>query len=86
MLFHPSGDGINDEFGPKGVGINPDNYSMRIFNRWDNVVFETNDLKRGWDGRMGNDRIINGIYEYRISLDNILGEKHPYIGSVFIIR
>lgn len=84
--FTPNGDGINDYFGPHGIGISSGNYTMRIFNRWDNIIFETDDLKKGWNGRIGRAISIKGSYEYSISLDDIFGGKHRYVGSVLIIH
>jgi len=51
-VFTPNGDGINDEFKiiwhfpPLDFGI----FTIRIFNRWGNLVFESNDPHFEWDG------------------------------------
>ncbi|MCH7624110.1 MAG: gliding motility-associated C-terminal domain-containing protein, partial [Nitrospinae bacterium] len=43
---------MNEYFRPVGVGIDPDNFEMKIFDRWGDLIFSTNDYKEGWDGRV----------------------------------
>lgn len=66
--FTPNGDGINDVFAPVGIGIDLNNYSMQIFNRWGELVFETESLATPWDGRMrgSSDVVPNGSYIWKI--------------------
>jgi|GEM_PF-483810 len=47
--FTPNGDGINDIIYPDGWGLRKLNY-FKVFNRWGQLVFESNDLNVGWDG------------------------------------
>lgn len=47
--FTPNGDGVNDLINVDGWGIKKLNY-FRVFNRWGELIFETSDLKLGWDG------------------------------------
>jgi gliding motility-associated-like protein len=49
--FTPNGDGRNDYFKPITMGNHHVNY-FRIVNRYGQVVFESNDEKRGWDGKL----------------------------------
>jgi gliding motility-associated-like protein len=46
--FSPNGDGSNDILYVRGAAIETVNF--RVFNRWGQLVFETTDIKRGWDG------------------------------------
>lgn len=46
--FTPDGDGINDIF--YAFGVNLKDYKMQIFNRWGELIFESDALKKGWDG------------------------------------
>src|SRR5690606_14999924 len=52
--FTPNGDGQNDYFFPRQLLTeNISRFNMEVFNRWGQVVFETNRLDgRGWDGRL----------------------------------
>ena len=47
--FTPNGDGLNDEFGPLTVGISEFDY-FRIYNRYGELVFETSNSARKWNG------------------------------------
>lgn len=52
--FTPNKDGKNDILKPIAVGITQLNF-FRIYNRWGQLVFETKELEKGWDGT------INGV-------------------------
>ncbi len=47
--FTPNNDGKNDYLRPFMIGIKELNF-FRIFNRWGQLIFETRDAKKGWDG------------------------------------
>ena len=47
--FTPNGDGLNDIFRPTAVGIASMEY-FRVFNRYGELVYETSDITKGWDG------------------------------------
>ncbi len=47
--FSPNGDGLNDCFRVNGFEYQ-EKVVMQIFNRWGNLIFETQDLDKGWDG------------------------------------
>ncbi|GAA3932002.1 hypothetical protein GCM10022209_27660 [Chitinophaga oryziterrae] len=48
--FSPNGDGVNDVFRVKGKGVAY--YSMKIYNRWGELVYQTRDMSKGWDGAL----------------------------------
>jgi gliding motility-associated-like protein len=62
--FSPNGDQRNDLFLVKGVGIQT--FSMRIFNRWGKLVYESTDPNEGWDGRYLGQDVPEGVYVYMI--------------------
>jgi gliding motility-associated-like protein len=47
--FTPNGDGVNDFINVDGWGIKKLKY-FKVFNRWGELIYETSDLKPGWDG------------------------------------
>ena len=49
-VFSPNGDGINDVVKAVCVGVTKLKY-FKIYNRWGNILFETSDESKGWDGR-----------------------------------
>lgn len=60
--FTPNGDGMNDVFIPEGSGIT--SFRMTVFDRWGSLLFETNSLSNGWDGRVGGNGVIAQIDTY----------------------
>jgi len=50
--FTPNNDGTNDEF--LCFGLNIKDFRLEIYNRWGELVFESNDISRGWNGRLLN--------------------------------
>ncbi len=48
--FTPNGDGVNDGFGPSIYGPQLEAYQFYIYNRWGNLVFESNNVNDKWNG------------------------------------
>jgi gliding motility-associated-like protein len=66
--FTPNSDGLNETFGP--VGINATNYTFRIFNRWGELIFETNDPAVLWNGTYKNEIVQSDIYVWTIDYES----------------
>ncbi|NEQ50710.1 MAG: T9SS type B sorting domain-containing protein [Leptolyngbya sp. SIO3F4] len=66
--FTPNGDGLNDVFAPVGIGIDNEEFTMQVFNRWGQLVFETSTLAKPWDGRMAgsNQLAPAGSYVWKV--------------------
>ena len=65
-VFTPNGDGENDIFKPNGTSFEPK--SMKIFNRWGQLIFEDY-YGTGWDGRLPSGlKASDGTYLYRITI------------------
>jgi gliding motility-associated-like protein len=81
-------DGINDVFMPSGVGIDPNNFEMMIFDRWGNLIFKTTDLAKGWDGKAngGSNVALTDVYVWKIETKDFRGDKHSYVGHVTIVK
>jgi gliding motility-associated-like protein len=80
--FSPNGDGINDYFIIKGA----DQYvvTLRIFNRWGNLVYETKKYQNDWEGTSNTGLLLgsklpDGTYFYTINFNNGEKEKIGYI-------
>ncbi|MDH5379430.1 MAG: PKD domain-containing protein, partial [Cyclobacteriaceae bacterium] len=75
----------NDVFKPIIEGATE--YQMMIFDRWGNLIFETEDLDKGWDGYDKNGRLLpTGVYVYKMRLKFGNGEYFEKIGDVTLIR
>jgi large repetitive protein len=86
--FTPNGDGMNDVFFPQGIGINTDRFEMYIFDRWGNMIYQTDRWPGGWDGTVqGTTRICQiDTYVYKIVTVDPDGNRRQYIGSVNLIK
>ena len=85
--FSPDNDDINDVFLPVGIGIDPENFLMIIYDRWGEKVFVTHDLYQGWDGKIKGKKIgKNGVYSWLVIYKDIPGVEHQQAGSVSLIR
>lgn len=71
--FTPNGDGVNDTYLP--IGYNITKYTIRIFNRWGQLVYVSSDFTTGWDGRAKGVKCETGSYLYYVtwtgSLDGV---------------
>jgi gliding motility-associated-like protein len=86
--FTPNGDGINDFFFPQGLGLDPANFEIWIFDRWGNLVYNGTDLYKGWDGTVQGhtDLSQQDTFVWKIKVGDVNGGKHTYIGHVNLIR
>lgn len=83
--FTPNNDGNNDLLFPKLLG-DVSQYSFAIYNRWGGKVFESNLLKKGWDGTIGGVEQAAGIYIWKCTY--MLDDKSVYNekGTVVLMR
>ena len=83
--FSPNGDGINDVFAINPVGIFSLGY-FRIYDNWGGLVFETNNLSQGWDGKLNGVRLPMATYTWMIQATDIYNNSIKEMGSVTLIR
>lgn len=67
--FSPDGDGLNDTFRALGPQEGIIDYSLAVFNKWGQMLWETNDFNAKWDGKIGSDPVPAGLYNWRITLN-----------------
>lgn len=78
--------GVNSEFKPHFVFPNPDNYSMKIFNRWGEILFVSTDPDTGWDGTYKGEVAPQGAYAYVIRMRASAGNLVERKGTVVLVR
>jgi len=83
-VFSPNGDNKNDILLPKSIGVK--SISWKVFNRWGELVFVTNDLNVGWDATFKGDAQPSGVYIYTMSVTFKNNTSNSYNGSVTLIR
>ena len=85
--FSPNASKMEDrEFRIYSEGIVNDGYKLLIFNRWGEVIFESESQERGWDGSMKNGQNApSGVYSWVIQYYDFLEKKHNQQGTVTLI-
>lgn len=84
--FTPNKDGVNDVFRVRSAGIAI--FKMSVFNRWGQLIFATNDTRKGWNGTYINELQPNGAFVYMIEYAYYGDETKVYLrkGTVTLIR
>ncbi len=85
-IFSPDGDGSNDLFLINT--LNKEEFlSMNIYDRWGNHLFSTENIDEGWDGSYLGQKVVNGVYVYRIDLICPFNhQKYTIWGDVTVVR
>jgi gliding motility-associated-like protein len=86
--FSPNGDNVNEIFFPKGTGIKEEGFEMYIFDRWGDLIYKTNNINKGWDGKAnnGNDVAQQDVYVWKIKFKDEQGNEREMVGNVNLIR
>ncbi len=86
--FTPNDDTVNDFFKGEGLLRGHKEFKMVIWNRWGEVVFETNDYQEGWNGSKNNNgrRVPAGVYMYAIKIIGPRGDLQEIKGFATVIR
>ena len=82
--FTPNGDNLNDNFtvfGQYVVG-----FEMKIFNRWGELLFTTQNLQAGWDGTYRGKEMPEGTYTFIAHITDRAGRTFKRSGSVLLLR
>lgn len=84
--FTPNGDGLNDQFFPQGYNIDEGDFKMMIYNRWGQLIYETD--SEPWDGRMAGSEDIaqQDVYVWKIVTRDTQKKHHEYTGHVNLLR
>jgi gliding motility-associated-like protein len=82
--FSPNGDGNNDVLFARGAAV--ETLTMKIYNRWGQLVFETNDINQGWDGRFNGEPQEMDSYAYVLYATFIDGSSTEKKGNITLIR
>jgi len=88
--FTPDKDQYNEVFKPIFTyGYDPYDYTLYIFDRWGEMIFESHDATVGWDGTYGVDGKIcqDGTYTWKIEVKTTMNdERKTFVGHVNILR
>jgi gliding motility-associated-like protein len=84
--FTPNTDGLNDKFTAKGTEITY--FHLMIFNRWGELIYDTEKMDEGWDGLYKNQLVQQDVYVWKVKYktkctQNLLNSR---IGHVTVVR
>ncbi len=82
--FSPDGNGVNDILYVRGLGIEEVHFS--VYNRWGQVLFESNALSQGWDGTYKGTPQSGDVYVYLLRVRFKDGTINEQRGNVTLIR
>jgi gliding motility-associated-like protein len=82
--FSPNGDGLNDIFNFESRYVMSAN--MKIYTRWGELVYQTTDVDRGWDGNANGKPAPFGTYIYHTTLTDDMGITFVKSGEIVLIR
>jgi gliding motility-associated-like protein len=84
--FTPNNDGHNDFLYPLNA-VKAVNLEFEVFNRWGQLVFRTNDWKKGWDGRFNGQPQPTGTYVWMLRYTDRDTQKQIFRkGTAILIR
>lgn len=82
--FSPNNDGNNDVLFVRGNYI--ENMIFRVYNRWGELVFESTDPAKGWNGIYKGRLCEPDVYDYYLDVECVGGFKNLITGNVTIVR
>ena len=83
--FTPNKDGLNDLLTPFMIGIKELKF-FRIYNRWGQMIYETSDAKKGWDGRFKGEPIQTHTLVWALEAIGVDGKTYTAKGSTVLIH
>lgn len=87
--FTPNNDGLNDVFIPVGKNIGA--MHLIVFDRWGEILFESDDPSMGWDGTFRGSYVKNDIYVWKLAYrftdkDGNMGLPEERMGHIQVLR
>jgi len=86
--FTPDDDDYNPTFQPVfSSGYDPYDFTLLIFNRWGEIIFESHNADIGWDGTYGGSLVQDGTYTWKIEFKTSnTDERKMVVGHVNMLR
>lgn len=88
--FTPNGDDLNQEFFAFGPSDGIENFNLKVYSLWGQIVWEAYDFSQKWDGTVNGHSATPGIYTWFLGFD-IIGDltgigRVKYKGTVTLLR
>ena len=82
--FTPNGDGINEFF--RAITREAKELHLEVFNRWGELIFNTDDPEGAWDGTYKGVPSPIGVYVWQVSMKETNGDSRFARGHVTLLR
>ncbi|MGZ5304998.1 MAG: gliding motility-associated C-terminal domain-containing protein, partial [Bacteroidia bacterium] len=85
--FSPNDDKLNDTLRAVGIDL-MDAFEWRIYNRWGQLIYKTNDITKGWDGKYNGLPSPAGLYHWKLTLRSacLKDDELSRSGIVYLVR
>jgi len=83
--FTPNNDNLNETFGVID-NVLVQYFSMQIFSKWGQLIFNSNDITKKWDGTFKGKKMPNGSYLWMLNYVNQKSKKIYQQGTIMLIR
>jgi gliding motility-associated-like protein len=83
--WSPNGDGHNDKLRPLTLDITELKY-FRVFDRWGQLMFETNIIGQGWDGIFNGKQQVMDVYTWTLEAIGCDGHYYKRAGNSVLMR
>ena len=84
--FTPDNAGPNENNTFRPYIVNNKTYSIKIYNRWGEKMYETTDLTKGWDGNFLGKPAQQGVYVHRIEVTSQDDKLYEFNGAFTLLR
>lgn len=82
--YTPNGDPTNPLF--RVYGTNIEEFEMRVFNRWGELIFQTTDMDFGWNGTYKGETVQSDIYVYKVLARGMDNTQYNHVGQITVLR
>lgn len=83
--FTPNNDGSNDIVNVRGWGIK-DLLEFKIFNRWGQLLYSSNNIQEGWDGKFNGNLQNSDVYVYKVKVKTWTDKEISQEGYINLIH
>ena len=84
--FSPNGDGSNDELCIYFNELCVSSFNIQLFDRWGELVYESNDIKFCWDGNYKGKALDNAVFAYKVKATTITNETIDKKGNTSLFK
>lgn len=85
-VFSPNGDNINDEWVIVPNDLNVVGIECNVFDRWGDLVYQSDDSPIVWDGTFNGKNVMPGVYVYLVKLTDNNGDAKILSGDLTVVR